>query len=199
MTETNAYLSKITLTLPKTMEMSDEDCYEFARENPTLKMERDQRRHIILMALTGGNTSRRNSALIAKLYAWNEVAQLGVVFDSSTGFRLPNGAIRSPDAAFVRRARWEALTEKERETFPPLAPDFVMELMSSSDDLSDADEKMKEYAQNGVWLGWLIFPQAEEARIYKPNAPTELVKGFDQSLSADPILPNFSLELSLLK
>ncbi|MDW8465293.1 MAG: Uma2 family endonuclease [Chloroherpetonaceae bacterium] len=199
MLDVSAYLSKITLSLPKTMEMSDEDFYEFAKANPTLKMERDKHRHIILMALTGGNTGRRNSEIVAELTLWNRTHKLGVVFDSSTGFRLPNGAIRSPDAAFVRLERWNALSDKQKETFPPLAPDFVVELMSNSDDLADANEKMHEYLEHGTLLGWLIFPQAEEVRLYQPNLPPQLIKGFDQVLRADPTLPNFSLDLRLLR
>ncbi|PIO48299.1 MAG: hypothetical protein CMR00_05965 [[Chlorobium] sp. 445] len=199
MLDTSTYLSKITLSFPKTIKMSDEDFYAFAKENPMLKMERDRHHHIILMALTGGNTGRRNSEIIAELTLWNRTQKLGVVFDSSTGFRLPNGAIRSPDAAFVRSERWQALSEKERETFPPLAPDFVVELMSNSDDLAEMDEKMKEYLETGTALGWLIFPQAEEVRIYTPNAAVQLLTGFDQSISAHPLLPNFSLELSILR
>lgn len=192
-------MPKIVLSLPKTMEMSDDDFFAFAKANPTLKIERDRHRHIILMALTGGNTGKRNSAIVAKLYAWNEAMQLGVVFDSSTGFRLPNGAIRSPDAAFVRLERWNALSEKEKESFPPLSPDFVVELLSSSDDRLDADNKMQEYLACGTELGWLIAPQTEEVYIYRPHRPVQTLKGFDQSLSADPILPNFSLELKLLR
>lgn len=192
-------MSKIVLSLPKTMEMSDDDFFAFAKANPTLKIERDRHRHIILMALTGGNTGKRNSAIVAKLYAWNEVMQLGVLFDSSTGFWLPNGAIRSPDAAFVRLERWNALSEKEKESFPPLSPDFVVELLSSSDDGLDADNKMQEYLACGTELGWLIAPQTEEVHIYRSHRPVQTLKGFDQSLSADPILPNFSLELKLLR
>ncbi len=193
------YLSRITLCFPKTMRMSDDEFFDFAQENPGLKMERDRFHHVILMALTGGKTGTRNSAITARLFMWNEAAQLGVVFDSSTGFRLPNGAVRSPDAAFVTLERWNALTDEQQTKFPPLCPDFVLELMSNSDDLADADAKMQEYIENGARLGWLLSPKTAEAHIYKQNEQTRVVRGFTHSLSGEDVLPNFALDLNILR
>ncbi len=193
------YLSRITLCFPKSMQLSDDEFFDFAQANPDLKMERDRFHHVILMALTGGKTGNRNAEITAELTLWNRVAQLGVVFDSSTGFCLPNGAVRSPDAAFVTLERWNALTDEQQTKFPPLCPDFVVELMSTSDDLADADAKMQEYLENGARLGWLLSPKTVEARIYKPNEATRVVTGFTQSLSGEDVMPNFTLDLNLLR
>lgn len=146
------------------------------------------------MAPTGGETGSRNANLLIQLGIWNEQTQLGVVFDSSTGFHLPNGADRSPDVAWVQRDRWSALTPEQREKFPPLAPDFVIELMSPSDGLADAQAKMQEYLDNGVQLGWLFNRKAKQVEIYRPGQTKEVLQQPSQ-LNGDSILPNFVLKL----
>lgn len=123
------------------------------------------------MAPTGGETGARNANLLIRLGIWNEQTQLGIVFDSSTGFHLPNGADRSPDIAWVRHERWEALSPEQREKFPPIAPDFVMELMSPSNNLADAQAKMQESMSNGVLLGWLLNRAAERVRFIALGSP----------------------------
>jgi Uma2 family endonuclease len=132
---------------------------------------------------------------LIRLGIWNEQTQLGVVFDSSTGFHLPNGADRSPDLAWVRRERWDALTPQQREKFPPLAPDFVLELMSPSDSLAEAQAKMREYMDNGVQLGWLLNRSEALVEIYRLNQQIEVLQQ-PMQLSGDPVLPKFVLRLN---
>jgi Uma2 family endonuclease len=146
------------------------------------------------MAPTGGETGSRNANLTLRFGIWNEQTQLGVIFDSSTGFHLPNGADRSPDIAWVRRDRWEALTPEQREKFPPLAPDFVLELMSPSDSLEAAQSKMQEYIENGVRLGWLFNRKGRQVEIYRLGQSKEVISAPAQ-LSGEAVLPEFVLNL----
>ena len=135
--------------------MDDDAFYEFCRQNEHLKFERNPDGTIVAIPNTGGKTGIRNSAIIFKLYGWAESFG-GLVFDSSTAFKLPNGATRSPDTAWISNLRWNQLTDSQQEKFPPIAPDFVVELMSATDSIKSAKEKMQEYMANGVLLGWLI-------------------------------------------
>ena len=123
----------------------------------------------------------------------------GNTFDSSTAFIFPNGATRSPDVAWVSDAQWNSLTDSEQEKFPPISPEFVVELMSPSDRLKDAKAKMLEYIDNGVQLAWLINPSEEEVHIYRADGTIAKVNGFDNGLSGENILPNFEFDLKLLK
>jgi Uma2 family endonuclease len=154
---------KLTAHLKDTF--TDDEFYEFCQMNPELKFERDTHGNILLMALTGGKTGRRNTKIISKLDAWAEQSGTGLVFDSSTGFKLPNQAYRSPNAAWVSLATWKKLTEQEKEKYPPICPEFIVELMSESDSLNDAKKKMVEYMENGCELAWLIWPKTEEVYI----------------------------------
>lgn len=181
------------------MQFTDDEFYAFCQENRDLKFERTAKGEIIIMSPTGGITGSRNSKLIIQLGIWNNTTKSGEVFDSSTGFRLPNGATRSPDAAWVEKSRWEALSREEQEKFPPLCPDFVVELMSSSDDLRETQEKMEEWRENGCRLGWLIFPKEEKVFVYEAGQAIEEVQGFDQNLKANQLLQGFVLDLSLLR
>ncbi|NJK28613.1 MAG: Uma2 family endonuclease [Coleofasciculaceae cyanobacterium SM2_3_26] len=146
------------------------------------------------MAPTGGETGARNANLLIQLGVWNQQTQLGIVFDSSTGFHLPNEADRSPDVAWVQRDRWNALTPEAREKFPPLAPDFVTELMSPSDNLMETQAKMQEYADNGVRLGWLLNRKTRQVEVYRLGQPKEILPQPDR-LWGDPVLPGFTLDL----
>jgi len=128
-------MTAITLSLKTLLDLTDEAFYELCRTNPDVKFERTATGELIVMSPTGGESGHRNADMIIDLGVWNRQAQLGIAFDSSTGFKLPNGAERSPDASWVRSDRWEALTPEQRRKFPPLAPDFVVELRSASDDL----------------------------------------------------------------
>ncbi len=146
------------------------------------------------MSPTGGETGRRNLNISMQLGVWNERTGLGVAFDSSTMFQLPNGAFRSPDAAWVELSRWQALTLEEREGFCPLCPDFVIELCSPSDSLKTLREKMTEYIDNGTQLGWLIDPKSKQVEIYRPESSPKVLNA-PQMLSGNPVLPDFQLNL----
>ena len=180
-------------------QMTDDEFYYFCQDNPDYKFERDALGNIDIMGQTGGETGERNSELNAELVLWNRKDRTGFVYDSSTGFRLPNGATRSPDVAWVSADRRNALTAEERKKFPPLCPDFLVELLSESDSLTEGRKKMLEYMDNGCLLGWLIYPKTETAYIYRKDGSVSVVQGFDNHLSGEAILPDFSFDLSLLR
>lgn len=188
-----------TSLLDRIRTMTDDEFYYFCRENTDLKFERDSTGNIELMGQTGGETGERNSELIIDLGNWNRQSKLGFVYDSSTGFRLPNGATRSPDAAWVLAERRNALTPEQRRKFPPLCPDFVVELMSESDSLKEALDKMQEYMANGCRLAWLINPRNEETRLYRPDGSVRILTGFDQVLSGEDVLLGFTFALRVLR
>ena len=185
----------VTLDLHPSLELTDEQFEKICQANRDLKLERTAKGDLVIMALTGGDTGRRNIKLSARLENWSDESNLGVAFDSSTGFRLPNGAIRSPDAAWVRLDRWQALTSEQRQKFVPLCPDFVVELASPSDEVEDIREKMQEYLANGLQLGWLIAPATQTVEIYRPNQPIEILNQ-PATLSGENILPEFVLNLT---
>jgi Uma2 family endonuclease len=146
------------------------------------------------MSPTGSETGLRNTQLTGQLWWWNEQQGLGEVFDSSTGFRLPNGADRSPDASWVAKDRWLALTPAQRRRFAPLCPDFVAELRLPSDDLASLQAKMREYVANGARLGWLIDTGMQRVEIYRPEQPVEVLER-PETLSGEEVLPGFVLRL----
>ena len=180
--------------MPATATLTSDQFYDLCRANPDWKLERTAAGDLVIMAPTGGETGSRNANLLIRLGIWNEQAQLGVVFDSSTGFHLPNGADRSPDVAWVKQNHWDALTPQQREKFPPLAPDFVMELMSPTDNVKEAQAKMQEYLEDGVQMGWLFNRQAKQVEIYRPGQDKEVLPQPHQ-LIGNPTLPNFILKL----
>ncbi|PLZ45214.1 hypothetical protein CBP26_02005, partial [Fischerella thermalis WC538] len=139
-------------------------------------------------------TGRHNARLTAQFVFWNEKTKLGEVFDSSTCFKLPNGADRSPDVAWIKKDRWDALTSEQKEKFPPIAPDFVLELLSPTDSLQETQKKMQEYINAGVKLGWLIDRKTGRVEIYRPGKETEILQ-LPASLSGEDILPGFVLDL----
>jgi Uma2 family endonuclease len=188
-------MSAVTVTLKSLLDLTDDAFYELCRSNPDVKFERTATGELIVMSPTGGETGDRNRRLTQRLGNWTDADNSGLSFDSSTGFKLPNGAERSPDASWVRLDRWEALPPEQRRKFPPLAPDFVVELRSASDDLDVLQAKMQEYISNGVRLGWLINPQDRQVEIYRPDQPVELLQS-PQSLSGESVLPGFVLDLS---
>lgn len=192
-------MEKYAIKLPRNKQFTDDEFFTFCQENRNLKFERTAQGEIIIMSPTGGLTGRRNTKILSALDSWNEAHQLGEVFDSSTGFRLPSGAMRSPDASWVENSRWQALSAEEQRKFPPLCPDFVVELMSASDELAEAKGKMEEWMDNGCRLGWLIVPDQEKAFIYQPEKSHKEVQGFDQQLEGEELLPAFVLDLALLK
>ncbi len=179
--------------------MTDDEFYHFCEENPDVKFERDANGNIEIMALTGGETGRRNTKLTSRLDVWSDETQSGLVFDSSTGFKLPNGADRSPDVSWVSKEQWNRLSSDQRRKFPPLCPEFLVELMSESDVLRMAEDKMREYIDNGCRLAWLIEPKTETVRIYRFDGSVQVIQGFDNTLSGENVLPDFTFNLSLLR
>ena len=186
-------LTNLTLNLKPTIELTDEQFEQICRANRDLRFERTAQGELIVMSPTGGETGNWNSSLTGQLWFWNQQTKLGKGFDSSTGFKLPNGATRSPDVAWVQQDRWNALTPEQKKKFIPLCPDFVIELRPT-DDLEDARAKMREYLENGASLGWLINPQDQQVEIYRPGQPIEIL---DRSniLSGETVLPGFTLDL----
>jgi len=188
-------MTAFTITLDPVGILTDEAFYQLCQANPDVKFERSAKGELIIMSPTGGESGRRNAEVATDLGLWNRQTQLGYTFDSSTCFKLPNGAERSPDAAWIERHRWESLNREDRETFPPIAPDFVVELRSASDRLSTLQTKMQEYQENGVRLGWLINPQDQQVEVYRIEQPVEVLQ-VPQQLSGEAVLPGFVLELA---
>jgi Uma2 family endonuclease len=174
--------------------ISDREFFAFCEANRDLRIERTSDGDLIIMPPTGGETGNRNFSLTTAFGGWVEADGSGLGFDSSTGFCLPNGAIRSPDLAWVRRMRWEQLSSAEKIEFPPICPDFVLELRSSSDSLSELKAKMAEYIENGAELGWLLDPMEKRLYIYQPNLEVICLEKPD-SVSGDPVLSGFVLSL----
>lgn len=185
----------VTVSLKSLLDLTDEAFYRLCQSNPDVKFERTATGELVVMSPTGGETGDRNRRLTQRLGNWTDADNTGLSFDSSTGFKLPNGAERSPDAAWVRLERWEALTLEQRRRFPPLAPDFVVELRSASDDLDTLRVKMQEYIDNGVRLGWLLNPQDQQVEVYRLGQPVEVLQS-PQSLSGEGVLPGLTLDLS---
>lgn len=188
-------MTALTLNMSPVVQLSDDDFYNLCLANRELKLERTAKGELVIMPPTGGEGGRQEADLIIDLGAWNRQTGLGIVFSSSTGFKLPNGADRSPDAAWVTKERWEALTPHERRKFPPLAPDFVIELRSATDELETLQQKMQEYMENRVRLGWLINPQQRTVEIYRQGQSKETQES-PGSLSGENVLPGFVLDLS---
>jgi Uma2 family endonuclease len=174
--------------------LTDEALYRLCLANRGLRIERTAQGELIVMSPTGGETGRRNAAITAALYAWASRDGTGMTFDSSTGWILPNGAERAPDASWVLRQRWDALTPAQRERFPPMCPDFVLELRSPSDSLDEAQAKMNEYMANGARLGWLVDPESRRVWVYEQGR-VAVCQDQPERVTGDPVLPGFVLEL----
>lgn len=187
-------MTTITLNLDPIIHLDDDQFYQLCQANRDVRFERNAKGQLIVMPPTGGESGKRNADITIDLGIWNRQNKLGIVFDSSTGFKLPNGADRSPDAAWVKLERWEALTLEQRKKFPTLAPDFVIELRSATDDLKPLQEKMQEYRDNGVRLGWLIDPQNKRVEIYRQGKDKEVLRS-PTALSGEDVLPGFVLDL----
>ena len=185
----------ITSLLTLKIALSDEQFFQLCQDNKDLRFERTSLGELVIMPPTGGNTGRRNIKLTTQLEIWNSQNNLGEAFDSSTGFKLPNGADRSPDASWITMERWNTLTPAEQERFVPLCPDFVVELRSASDALAPLQAKLQEYMDNGTRLGWLIDPKRQAVEIYRPGQAVEVVQSPTQ-LSGEEVLPGFTLDLS---
>jgi Uma2 family endonuclease len=174
--------------------MDDDEFFEFCQLNGDLRIERSAEGDIILMAPTGGSSGRSNAKLIVKFGIWAERDGTGTIFDSATGFILPNSAVRAPDVSWVLNKRLELISDDQWEKFLPLCPDFVLELRSRTDPLRIQQAKMSEYIDNGARLGWLIDPIRKQAHIYRPSRPIEILAKPNQ-LGGEDVLPGFTLEL----
>ncbi len=184
-----------TVTIPQSFKVTHEQFKELASANRNLRLERTEKGELIIMAPTGSETGKRNTDIIGQLWFWNRKTKLGVVFDSSTGFNLPNGADRSPDASWVKLESWEALTAEEKKGFAPICPDFVVELRSSCDNMKPLREKMQEYIKNGAKLGWLIDRKNRKVEVYRQGFDVEILDN-PSSLSGEDVLPGFVLDLA---
>jgi Uma2 family endonuclease len=191
-------MNSYTLNLkPLANKITVEHFEQLCQLNPELKLETNYQGELIIMSPTGYETGMNNAGLIAQFWNWNRQDQLGIVCDSSTGFILPNGAIRSPDVSWIAQARVAQFSKEEKAKFLPLTPDFALELMSPSDQLKTIQAKMQEYRDNGVKLGWLINPQQQQVEIYRPAKPVEVVNQ-PSFLSGEDILPNLVIELDFI-
>jgi Uma2 family endonuclease len=176
------------------LRVSDRVFCRICQDNRDLRLERTARGELIVMSPAGGRSGRRNAKLTARLCIWAEANGTGEHFDSSTGYRLPNGATRAPDASWIVRERWESLSCEDQDKFLPICPDFVVELMSPSDGREETRAKMREYIEQGARLGWLLDPEASEAEIYRRGRAVETVSR-PASLSGEDVLPGFVLDL----
>jgi Uma2 family endonuclease len=179
-----------------TVNFTDEQFWHLCQANRDIPLERSAKGELLIMPPVGGTSGNSEANLITDVNIWNRQTGLGKVFSSSTIFKLPNGGDRSPDAAWIKLDRWQALTPEQQEKFPPICPDFVIELRSRTDALKPLQEKMQEYLNSGLRLGWLINPQDEQVEIYRPNQEVE-VMNFPVSLSGEDILPGFELNLPI--
>lgn len=186
-------MAAITLRLEPLIQLTSEQFFQLCRANPDLRMERTAGGELIVMPPTGWGTGHRNIKLTTQLQNWAEQNGTGLAFDSSTGFHLPNGADRSPDAAWVKRERIAAISP-DPDQFLPLCPDFVVELRSASDSLISLQNKLQEYMDNGALLGWLIDPQNQQVEIYRQNQSKE-VRQNPTCLSGENVLPGFVIDL----
>ena len=179
----------------QSIELTDEQFYQLCLNNRNLRFERNANGDLLIMSPTGGETGNRNIELAYQLQAWSRQNQLGLAFDSSTGFKLPNGADRSPDAAWIPLAKWERLTSQQQQKFLPLCPDFAVELLSPSDKLEKTQDKMQEYLDNGMVLGWLINRKDKQVEIYRQGQAVEVIDS-PSSLSGEDVLLGFVLDLN---
>ncbi|WP_337175857.1 Uma2 family endonuclease [Paludisphaera sp.] len=176
------------------LKVEPDDFFALCAANPDLRLERQADGGVIVMSPAGSRSGGRNAKLVIRLGMWNEVHGLGEVFDSSSGFTLPSGAVRAPDVAWILRDRWDLVPPAEQDRFARIAPDFVAELRSPSDTLADARAKMAEYAAQGVRLGWLIDPMTKTVEIHRPGRDPEILAK-PATLSGEDVLPGFTLDL----
>ncbi|MDY7023647.1 MAG: Uma2 family endonuclease, partial [Cyanobacteriota bacterium] len=179
------------------VDLTDKQFLQLCHDNSNLQFEWSATGELIIMSPTGGNTSKSNADLVFQLQAWNRQGKLGEVFDSNGCFQLPNGSKRAADVAWVCRERWDTLTLEEQEQFPPLCPDFVVELLSPSDSLQTTRKKMQEYLDNGIKLGWLINRKKQQVEVYRPDQPFEILEK-PQTISGENVLLGFVLDLTTI-
>lgn len=188
-----------TITLKGLEGLTDDDFFHFCQQNPDLRVERNKHGEVVIMSPTGARTGMRNSEINFQLKSWSKQYQRGIVFDSSTGFKLRDGSERSPDASWVSREHWEALSLGEQEKFAPVCPEFVIELKPPSDQLQTVKDKMEAWMDNGCHLAWLIHPELETVFIYRADGSRDEIHGFGRTASGEEVLPGFELELAELR
>ncbi len=179
--------------------LTNDELFEFCMLNRALHIERDAAQNIIIMAPVGGNSGFYEKDLIFAIESWVREHKSGYSFSSSTGFLMPNGAMRSPDACWISEARWSTLTDAQKQKFPPIVPDFVVEIRSRSDALKGLKAKMEEWIENGVRLAWLIDAKNEQVFIYRADGSIEIVKGFDGVLNGEHVMSGFAFDLGQLR
>jgi Uma2 family endonuclease len=182
----------------KVMNLTNDELFDLCAANSDLNIERNANGELIIMSPTGGLTGNRSSRILFALYSWNNQYDVGFVFDSSTGFLLPDGSMRSPDCSWVSKPRWQSLTRDQQEKFPPITPDFLVELRSPSDDLGGLRGKMNAWIENGARLAWLIDPIDRKGYSFAPERPARELS-FDDALSGEDVLPGFFLKLESIE
>ncbi len=190
-------MTALTLQIPPDLKFTDDEFEQIVEFNQELRLELTAQGELIIMSPTGGETGNRNFEIYIDLGIWNRKNNLGKAFDSSTGFKLPNGATRSPDASWIKIERWDALTPQQRKKYLPLCPDFAVELVSENDDVEDTRKKMQEYIENGLRLGWLINPKDKQVEIYRAGKEVEILDS-PTSLFGEDVLVGFSLDLQVI-
>lgn len=190
-------MSTIVLNLKPFVDLSDDQFYQLCQNHRDLKFERTADGELLIVPPVGGEGGSREADLIGDLVFWNRRTQMGKVFSSSTCFKLPNGANRSPDAAWIAKGRWNRLTLEQQQKFPPICPDFAIELRSQSDALEPLQQKMQEYIDNGLRLGWLINPQDRIVEIYRTNQLAQVLQNPTQ-VDGEDVLPGFVFDISIL-
>ena len=190
-------MNALTVNLDSVIKMTDDQFFKLCQANRDLRFERNANGELIIMPPTGGETGNKNARITQQVMNWTDADGTGIAFDSSTCFKLPNGADRSPDASWIKLERWDALTDEEKQKFPPICPDFVIELLSPSDSLKTTQEKMKEYIDNGVRLGILINRKSRQVEIYRPGKEVEVLYS-RATVSGEDILKGFVLNLGMI-
>jgi Uma2 family endonuclease len=187
-------MNTLTISLDTIVELTDDKLFQLCQKNRDVRFERNAKGELAIMAPEGSDTGMRSSGLNGQLWLWNQQKKLGVTFGSSAGFILPNGAMRSPDVSWIIKDRWEAISPEQQAKFAPICPDFVIELMSPSDNLSITQAKMQEYQENGTRLGWLINRKDQQVEIYRMGKPLEILQA-PSNLSGEEVLPEFILSM----
>lgn len=187
-------MNAVTVKFDPVINLTDEQFFQLCQDNELIRFERNADGTVLMMPLVGGITSICNANLTYQLGLWNRDDNLGIAFDSSAGFTLPNSAVRSPDASWLKRDKWDALSQEQKEKFAPVCPDFVVELRSNIDCLQRLQDKMQEYRDNGASLGWLIDLETYQVEIYRLEQEVEVLKS-PTTLSGETVLPGFILNL----
>ena len=186
---------QLPLNIPQLDRFTDEELVRFCLANPELNIERDEHGNLFIDTVANLLTGATNSELNAEVGIWNRKTKAGKVIDSNGGFFLKDKSMKAPDVAWIRRERWDALSKKEKHSYPYLAPDFVLELVSDSDNLNAVNAKMEKWLANGVRLAWLVSPDEKRTYIYRPDQPIE-TKTFAETLSGEPVLVGFETVLA---